>query len=171
MTTLQIGDQIPAFSSTDQNGKTITSASMLGKKWVLYFYPKDNTPTCTIQACNLRDHFPILEKKQITVIGVSMDAEKSHQKFASRFNLPFTLLADTDRSVIEAFGVWGPKKFMGRTFDGIHRTTFVINEQNTIIGIISKPKSRQHSQEILQIFESVSKDVNTLRSTGDIFVS
>lgn len=149
---MKAGEIAPKFEALDQNEQVFSSEKMLGKKWVLYFYPKDLTPTCTIQACNLRDHHVALSETGITVVGVSADPVRSHRRFAEKHKLPFTLLADTDKKIIEAFGVWGEKKFMGRTFDGIHRTTFVMDETSRIIGIIEKPKSKIHATEILEIY-------------------
>lgn len=152
MTTLKVNDKAPNFAGLDQQGKTIQTADFAGKKYAVYFYPKDNTPGCTVQACNLRDNYDALASAGISIIGVSMDSEVSHQKFISKFELPFPLIADTDKKVIEAFQVWGPKKFMGKEYDGIHRTTFVMDENNVIQGIISKPKTKDHAREILEIF-------------------
>jgi peroxiredoxin Q/BCP len=153
MTTLKVNDKAPNFAGLDQQGKTIQTADFAGKKYVVYFYPKDNTPGCTVQACNLRDNYDALAAAGISIIGVSMDSEVSHQKFISKFELPFPLIADTHKKVIEAFQVWGPKKFMGKEYDGIHRTTFVMDENNVIQGIISKPKTKDHASEILEIFQ------------------
>lgn len=150
---LKVGDKAPVFTATDQNGKTINLNDFKGKKLAVYFYPKDNTPGCTTQACNLRDNHADLLSKGIQVIGVSADSAGSHQKFIDKFTLPFPLIADEDRKVIEQFGVWGPKKFMGKEYDGIHRTTFLINEDQTIVGIIEKPKTKEHAEEILEIFK------------------
>lgn len=152
MTTLKVNDKAPNFAGLDQQGKTIQTTDFAGKKYAVYFYPKDNTPGCTVQACNLRDNYDALAAAGISIIGVSMDSEVSHQKFISKFELPFPLIADTDKKVIEAFQVWGPKKFMGKEYDGIHRTTFVMDENNVIQGIISKPKTKDHASEILEIF-------------------
>ena len=152
MTTLKVNDKAPNFAGLDQQGKTIQTADFAGKKYAVYFYPKDNTPGCTVQACNLRDNYDALAEAGISIIGVSMDSEVSHQKFISKFELPFPLIADTDKKVIEAFQVWGPKKFMGKEYDGIHRTTFVMDENNVIQGIISKPKTKDHASEILEVF-------------------
>jgi len=149
---LKIGSKVPAFTTVDQQGNEISTANQLGKKWVLYFYPRDMTPTCINQACNIRDNYNDLKKQGVEIFGVSMDNEKKHQRFVERYELPFPLLMDTEKKIIEAFGVWGPKKFMGRTFDGIHRNTFVINEENTIIGLIEKPKVKNHTQEILEFY-------------------
>lgn len=162
MAKLSIGDQVPYFEvidhSTSGGGKRITSDAFRGQKWVLYFYPRDLTPTCILQACNIRDHFLEFKNKDIKVLGISMDGDRSHQRFIQKYKLPFPLLSDEDRKIIDAFGVWGEKKFMGRTFDGIHRTTFVMDEENTIIGIIEKPKSKQHTNEILAIYQSVLEE-------------
>jgi peroxiredoxin Q/BCP len=152
MTTLKVNDKAPNFVGLDQQGKTIQTADFAGKKYAVYFYPKDNTPGCTVQACNLRDNYDVLAAAGISIIGVSMDTEVSHQKFISKFELPFPLIADTDKKVIKAFQVWGPKKFMGKEYDGIHRTTFVMDENNVIQSIISKPKTKEHASEILEIF-------------------
>lgn len=148
---LKPGDQAPVFEAKDQFGTIISSQKLLGKPVALYFYPKDSTPTCTVQACNLRDQYKELQAASIQIVGVSMDDEKSHQKFSDKFELPFPLLADTDRSIIESFGVWGNKKFMGKEYDGIHRTTFIIDEKGIIKSIIAKPKSKEHAKEILEI--------------------
>lgn len=149
---LKEGDKAPAFKGTDQNGNKISLAALKGKKVILYFYPHDNTPTCTDQACNLRDNYQLLLKEGFTVIGVSTDSEKSHQKFARKYDLPFPLLPDEDQQIVNAYGVWGEKKFMGRIFDGIHRTTFLINEKGIIEKIIDKPHSKTHAEEILEIW-------------------
>lgn len=148
---LKIGDQAPLFKGKDGSDNEISLSDYKGKKLVIYFYPKDNTPGCTVQACNLRDHYSALSKNGISVIGVSMDSAKSHTKFSEKYELPFPLIADEDKAIIEQFGVWGPKKFMGREYDGIHRTTFIIDESQKIIGIIEKPKTKYHAEEILQL--------------------
>tara|TARA_B100000508_G_scaffold141096_1_gene146904 strand:+ start:140065 stop:140523 length:459 start_codon:yes stop_codon:yes gene_type:complete len=152
MTNLSKGDKAPTFSAKDQNGEEIKLEDYAGKKVVLYFYPKDMTPGCTNQACNLRDNFDALKKEGIVVLGVSPDDEKRHQKFIDKHELPFTLIADPDKEVINAYGIWGPKKFMGKEYDGVHRTTFLINEQGEIHDIIKKPKTKAHAEEILELF-------------------
>ncbi|HEY1165083.1 MAG TPA: thioredoxin-dependent thiol peroxidase [Chitinophaga sp.] len=149
---LKEGDKAPAFKGTDQHGNVISLASLKGKKVILYFYPHDNTPTCTDQACNLRDNYQALLKAGFTIIGISTDGEKSHQKFAKKYDLPFSLLPDEDLKIVNAYGVWGEKKFMGRIFDGIHRTTFLINEKGIIEKIIDKVHSKTHAEEILEIW-------------------
>ena len=119
---------------------------------VIYFYPKDNTPGCTAQACNIRDNYSAIQDAGIVILGVSMDTEKKHQNFIEKFDLPFPLLADTEKELIELYGVWGEKKFMGKVYDGIHRTTFLMDESHTIVGIIEKPKTKDHTREILEIY-------------------
>ena len=158
MTTLKVGDNAPDFTVTDQAGNTHTLRDYAGKKLVLYFYPKDNTPACTNQACNLRDHYPDLQAQGIAVLGVSMDNARSHQKFIDKFELPFPLVVDTERALIDTYKVWGEKQFMGRTYDGIHRTTFLIDEKGNVEGIIEKPKTKQHSEEILALLTTAPGD-------------
>lgn len=150
---LKEGDKAPAFKGVDQHGNTVTLAGLKGKKVILYFYPHDMTPTCTTQACNLRDNYQALLAKGYAVIGVSIDSEKSHQKFAKRYDLPFPLLADEDQKIVHAYGVFGEKKFMGRIFDGTHRTTFLINEKGIIDKIITRPNSKNHTAEILEVWD------------------
>lgn len=146
---LQVGDQAPAFSGKDQTGNPISSSDYAGKKLVLYFYPKDDTPGCTAQACNLRDNLPALQAAGYEVLGVSTDDEKSHQKFIKKFNLNFPLLADTDHSVVEAFGVWKEKSMYGKTYMGTVRTTFLMDESGRIERIIEKVNTGEHSQQII----------------------
>jgi peroxiredoxin Q/BCP len=151
MTTLAEGQKAPAFSAADQNGKTVRLSAFKGQKLVLYFYPKDMTSTCTVQACNLRDHHKELIKKGWAVVGVSPDDEASHQKFISKHELPFTLLADTDQQILQAYGVWGEKSMYGRKYMGVIRTTFLIDAKGVIRHIIRKPQSAKHAQEILKL--------------------
>lgn len=146
---LKEGDKAPAFKGKDQNGNTISLADFKGQKLVLYFYPQDNTPTCTVQACNLRDNFALLKQHGFTVVGVSPDDTDSHKKFESKFNLPFPLIADTDRKIIDKYGVWGEKQLYGRKYMGLHRTTFVIDEKGKILKIFQRPKNKQHAEEIV----------------------
>lgn len=153
---LQPGDKAPAFSGKDQNGNTIALKDFKGKKLVLYFYPHDNTPTCTVQACNVRDNYAALKKAGITIIGISTDDVTSHKKFETKHQLPFPLIADTDLKMVNAYGVWGPKKFMGRVFDGTHRTSFLIDEKGIIRHIISKPKAKMHAAEILDAWKQLT---------------
>lgn len=149
MKILEIGETAPSFEGVNQNNEKISSDDYVGSKWVIYFYPKDNTPGCTAQACSLRDGYDALRNHGIKVLGVSADGVKSHDKFASKFDLPFALLADEDKEVINKFGVWGPKKFMGREYEGIHRVSFVIDEKGVITHVIQKPKTKDHANEIL----------------------
>lgn len=154
MKSLKVGDSAPAFTGIDQYGNALSLKDYKGTKLALYFYPNDSTPTCTVQACNLRDHFDELIDAGINVIGVSPNSSASHLKFSGKNNLPFRLLVDEKLKVIKKYDVWGLKKFMGREFDGVHRTTFLINERQKISGIIDKPKSKMHSQEILDFFKN-----------------
>ena len=151
---LEIGNQLPSISGIDQFGKVITLNELNGKKTVIYFYPKDDTPGCTAQACNIRDNYNLLIENNIQIIGVSADSEGSHLKFTQKYDLPFPLIADSSKEIIEAFGVWGEKKFMGKTYDGIHRTTFLANENGEIISVIKKPITKDHSNEILKLFNN-----------------
>jgi len=147
---LKIGDKAPDFSGFDQDGKFHQLEDYKGKKLVVFFYPKASTPGCTAEACDLRDNFERFKANNYELLGVSADAQKAQLKFKDKFNLPFPLLADEEKEVIQAFGVWGPKKFMGRTYDGIHRTTFVINEEGIIEDIISDVKTKAHASQILK---------------------
>ena len=149
MTTLKVGDKAPEFSVTDQHGKTIQLADFKGKKLVLFFYPKASTPGCTMQARNSRDNYQMFLSKGYDVVGVSADSEKRQLNFSNKQELPYSLLADEDKKVIMAYGVWGPKKFMGREYDGIHRTTFVIDENGLIEDVITKVKTKEHTAQII----------------------
>ena len=149
MTHLKVGDNAPSFSGTDQNGMEHTLTAYKGKKLVVFFYPKANTPGCTAEACDLRDNYERFQSNNYELIGVSADNAKAQKKFEEKYSFPFALLADEDKSVIEAFGVWGPKKFMGKEYDGIHRTTFVIDENGTITDVISDVKTKAHASQIL----------------------
>jgi len=150
MTTLKVGDKAPNFSQVDEQGNTISLSDYKGKKLVVFFYPAASTPTCTVEACNLRDHYKELKDKGYEILGVSADTQKKQSNFKKKHDFPYPLLADVDKSVIKAFGVWGEKKFMGRTFDGIHRTTFVIDEKGVIEKVIEKVKSKIHAAQILE---------------------
>ncbi len=147
---LKEGDKAPEINTVDQNGQVVTLAGLRGSKVILYFYPKDNTPGCNAEACNLRDNYDALRKKGFVVVGVSADTATSHQKFITRFDLPFALLPDTEKQVIQDYGAWGPKKFMGRSYEGILRTTFVIDEEGIISKIITKVKTKDHTAQILE---------------------
>ena len=149
MITLKQGDKAPAFSGTDQNGKKISLSDYKGKKVVLYFYPEDDTPTCTIQACNLRDNYGLLLNKGFDVIGISPDDAKKHKKFETKFELPFTLIADTSHKILEKYGVWDQKQMFGHKYMGVLRTTFVIDEKGIINKIFLRPKNKVHGQEIV----------------------
>lgn len=142
------GKKAPTFSAIDQDGEKIKLADFKGKKLALYFYPKDNTSTCTVQACNLRDGYKILEKQGIAVVGVSPDDEKSHLKFIAKHELPFRIIADTDKKLVEKFGVWGEKQLYGNKYMGVFRTTFLIDENGVVVKIISKPRVKEHAAEI-----------------------
>jgi peroxiredoxin Q/BCP len=149
MSHLKEGDAAPAFTATIENGSTVNLGDYKGKKLVLYFYPKDDTPGCTAQACSLRDGYSSFLGKGYEVLGVSPDSAKKHVKFRDKYNLPFSLIADEDHAVSEAYGVWGEKKFMGRTYMGVTRTTFVINENGLIERIIKDVKTDQHTEQLL----------------------
>lgn len=146
---LQVGDMAPDFTANDQNGNAVRLSDYRGKKVVLYFYPKDDTPGCTAQACSLRDNYSALQAAGYEVIGVSVDGEKAHQKFISKYELPFTLISDTDQKVVEAYGVWKEKSMYGRTYMGTVRTTFVLDEGGVIAEIIGKVDTKKHAEQIL----------------------
>lgn len=149
MKTLKAGDKVPNFTSTDQDGNSISLSDYKGKKLVVFFYPAANTPTCTVEACNLSDHYSELQKAGYEILGVSADTERKQKNFQKKYNFPYPLLADVDKEVINAFGVWGPKKFMGREYDGIHRITFIVNEEGVVDRVIDKVKSKEHAAQIL----------------------
>lgn len=150
MTTLKVGDKAPEFTSKDQNGNTITLNDYKGKKLVVFFYPKANTPGCTAEACNLSDNYTEFQNQGYEILGVSADSEKAQSKFRDKFSFPYPLLADEDKSVINGFGVWGPKKFMGKEYEGIHRMTFIIDENGSITKVIDKVKTKAHAAQILE---------------------
>ncbi len=149
---LKEGDLAPDFTSQDQNGGDVKLSDFRGQKVVLYFYPKDDTPGCTKEACSLRDNFSAFERENIKILGVSIDDEKSHQKFIAKYELPFALLADTDHRVADAYQSYGEKKFMGKTYDGVLRKTFLIDEQGKIVKIFDKVKVEEHAGEVLEAF-------------------
>jgi peroxiredoxin Q/BCP len=149
MITLKAGDKAPAINTTDQDGNKISLETLKGRKVVLYFYPKDDTPGCTAEACSLRDNYQQLINQGYSVVGVSPDNQKSHQKFVEKHELPFPLIADTDRTILNAYGVWGPKKFMGREYDGVIRTTFIIDEKGFIEEVITKVDTKNHAFQVL----------------------
>lgn len=150
MTSLKIGDKVPSFSVSDDRGNTQSLKDYAGKKLVVFFYPKANTPGCTAEACDLRDHFKELQDAGYSLLGVSADSEKSQRNFSQKFDFPFPLLADEDKAVINAFGVWGLKKFMGKEYEGIHRKTFIIDEKGRVARIIDKVKTKEHASQILE---------------------
>jgi len=150
MTTLTKGDKAPDFSGVDQDGKTHKLADYKGKKLVVFFYPKASTPGCTAEACDLRDNYHRFQAQNYELLGVSADSQAKQTKFKEKYELPFPLLADEDKSVINAFGVWGPKKFMGKLFDGINRTTFVIDENGIIDEVITAVKTKEHTAQLLK---------------------
>ena len=150
MTHLKVGDNAPTINSIDQNGDKITLAEFEGKKVALYFYPKDMTPGCTVQSCNLRDNYQSLLNKDYVVLGCSADSPAKHQKFIGKYDLPFPLISDESKEVLKAYGVWGPKKFMGKEYHGISRTTFVIDEKGLIEDIITKVDTKDHTDQILK---------------------
>jgi peroxiredoxin Q/BCP len=152
-TKIKEGDKAPDFSVRDASGNTVSLKDLRGKKVVLYFYPKDDTPGCTKEACAFRDSFAKFRKRGIEILGVSLDNEKSHQKFAQKYDLPFRLLADTDRAVSESYGTYGKKKFMGRKYMGNHRMTFLIDEKGKIKKVFSKVRPEAHAEEVLDAFE------------------
>ena len=148
---LKIGDSAPEFKVKNQSDRMVELNQFKGKKLVIYFYPKDNTPGCTAQACNLRDNYTEFTDKGYEILGVSADSVVKHEKFIAKQNLPFDLLADEDKTMLNAYGVWGLKKFMGKEYDGIHRTTFVIDENQIITNIIEKVKTKEHAKQILDV--------------------
>ncbi len=149
MTTLKVGDQAPNFEAKDNQGVTRKLSDYAGKKLVVFFYPKASTPGCTAEACNLRDNYQTFQAQGYEILGVSADSAKRQQNFINKYELPFPLLADEDHAVINAFGVWGPKKFMGKEYDGIHRTTFVIDANGVLEDVILKVKTKDHAAQIL----------------------
>src|SRR6478735_10422691 len=156
-TSLTAGQKAPGFTGIDQDGNKVSLADLKGQKIVLFFYPEDDTPTCTIEACNLRDNYALLKKNGFKVIGISPDEEKSHRKFREKFSLPFTLVADPGHKIINKYGVWGPKKLYGRDYMGLYRTTFVIDEKGIIRKIFTRPRNKQHADEILKAWKEVEK--------------
>ena len=148
---ITVGEKVPDITVKDQNGDEISLLDFRGKKVLLFFYPQDDTPTCTTEACNLRDNYLLWQEKGFQVVGVSRDSIKSHQKFIKKYRLPYPLIADTDRKLIDAFGLWGEKLLFGRQVMGTYRTTFVIDEEGIITHIIDKVKSKEHTQQLLEI--------------------
>lgn len=149
MNTLEAGDKVPDFTVNDQDGNPVSLSDYKGKKLVVFFYPKASTPGCTAEACNLRDNYKALQNKGYELLGVSADSEKRQRNFKDKYDLPFPLLADTDHKVINAFGVWGEKKFMGKVYDGIHRMTFKVDEHGVVEEVIKKVKTKEHADQLL----------------------
>ncbi|MFD1613978.1 thioredoxin-dependent thiol peroxidase [Gelatiniphilus marinus] len=149
MKTLKVGDKVPNFEAKDEQGNIISLTDYKNKKLIVFFYPKANTPGCTAEACNLRDNYDVLKEKGFELLGVSADSAKKQSNFKNKYDFPFPLLADEEKTVINAFGVWGPKKFMGREFDGIHRKTFVVDENGVVERVIDKVKTKDHAAQIL----------------------
>lgn len=147
---LQAGDKVPNFTVNNEEGNPVSLTDYKGHKLVVFFYPKANTPGCTKEACNLRDNYEELKNKGYKLLGVSADSEKKQKNFKEKYDFPFPLLADENKEVINAFGVWGPKKFMGREYDGIHRTTFIVDEEGKVERVISKVKTKDHAAQILE---------------------
>ncbi|HOZ37269.1 MAG TPA: thioredoxin-dependent thiol peroxidase [Anaerolineaceae bacterium] len=150
--TLDLNTPAPNFELGDQNGEPHKLSDYLGKRVVLYFYPKDDTPGCTAEACSFRDNYSVFKQNDIVILGVSADSAKSHAKFQEKYELPFTLLSDTDHTVSEAYGVWGLKKYMGREYFGINRTTFLIDEEGNLVKVYEKVKPAEQAQEIIEEF-------------------
>lgn len=157
MTQLQEGEKAPAFTAKDQDGQKLSLADFKGRRLVLYFYPEDDTPTCTVEACNLRDNYALLKQEGFAIVGISPDDEKKHKKFEKKYDLPFPLLADPDHKIIDKYGVWGEKQLYGRKYMGLHRTTFLIDGKGVIRKIFLKPRSKQHAEEILTAAATIFK--------------
>ncbi len=151
MNTLKQGDKVPNFTVNDQDGNAVSLSDYKGKKLIVFFYPKASTPGCTAEACNLRDNYKVLQDKGFELLGVSADSEKRQSNFKNKYEFPFPLLADEEKEVINAFGVWGLKKFMGREYDGIHRKTFLVNEDGVVAHVIDKVKTKDHAAQILEL--------------------
>lgn len=147
---LNPGDKAPDFEGLDQYGKKVSLSDFKGKTLILFFYPKDNTPGCTAEACNLRDNYELLKKKGFEIVGISVDDLSSHKKFADKFNLPFSLISDTGKVIVNIFGVWGEKKMYGKTYEGTHRVTFIINEKKLIESIFDKVNTKDHAAQIIE---------------------
>ncbi|MDB9961256.1 thioredoxin-dependent thiol peroxidase [Oceanihabitans sp.] len=150
MKTLKVGDQVPDFTVNNQDGEALSLSDYKGKKLIVFFYPKASTPGCTVEACNLRDNYTVLQEQGYELLGVSADSEKRQSNFKNKYEFPFPLLADEDKVVINAFGVWGEKKFMGRTYDGIHRKTFILDKEGIVVRVIDKVKTKDHAAQILE---------------------
>lgn len=148
---MKVGDKVPEFKGLNEDGKEVSMTDFKGKKLIIFFYPKDDTPGCTAEACNLRDNYQTLKELGFEILGISADSGKKHGKFINKYKLPFSLIADTEKDIINSFNVWGEKKFMGRVFNGILRTTFVIDEEGIVQHIIDKVKTKTHSEQIIEL--------------------
>jgi len=153
------GQKAPLFRGKDQNGNPVSLSDHKGQKLVLFFYPEDDTPTCTIQACNLRDNFGLLKKNGFVVLGISPDEEKKHKKFETKYKLPFTLIADPLHTIIDKYGVWGPKQLYGRNYMGLHRTTFLIDAKGIVKKIFLRPNNKQHAEEIIKAWQLIDESM------------
>lgn len=160
MAILTEGTKAPAFKATDQDGNVVSLADFKGKRLAIFFYPEDDTPTCTIQACNIRDNYALLKKNDINILGISPDAAEKHKKFEAKFKLPFTLLSDPAHKVIDKFGVWGEKQLYGRKYMGLYRTTFLIDEKGIIRKVFLRPKNKAHAEEIIKAWETIDVKTN-----------
>lgn len=156
---IEVGSKVPQFSLPNQKGEIISSESLLGKKYILFFYPKDDSPGCTKEACNIRDNYKAISKKGYEVYGVSPDKEKKHEKFINKYEFQYDLLADTEKEMINAFGLWGPKKFMGKEITGVYRTTVIVNEKGTAIAVIEKVVTKSHGEQLLEVIAGLEATV------------
>lgn len=154
MKTLEPGSKVPDFTVVDQDGNAITNTDLKGEKYIVFFYPKASTPGCTAEACNLRDHYKTLTQKGYRLLGVSADSQKRQTNFRNKYDFPFPLIADEDKTLINAFGVWGPKKFMGKSYEGIHRMTFLVNEKGVVEHVVQKVKTKAHAAQLLELMNS-----------------
>jgi len=156
---IEVGSSVPSFSLPNQSGEVVSSESLIGKKYILFFYPKDDSPGCTKEACNIRDNYRAISKKGFEVYGVSPDKEKKHQKFIDKYEFQYDLLADTEKEMINAFGLWGPKKFMGKEITGVYRTTVIVNEEGIVIAVIEKVVTKSHGEQLLGVIEELQATV------------
>ena len=157
---IEVGHKVPSFSLENESGKVVSDKSLIGEKYILFFYPKDDSPGCTKEACSIRDNFKELTRRGYKIFGVSPDKAKKHQKFIDKYEFQFSLLADTEKEMINAFGLWGPKKFMGREITGVYRTTILVDETGTIQSIISKVVTKSHGEQLLEAIENLEATVS-----------
>lgn len=156
---IEAGASVPAFSLPNQNGEIVSSESLKGKKYILFFYPKDDSPGCTKEACNIRDNYRSITKKGYEVYGISPDKEKKHEKFIAKYEFQYDLLADTEKEMINAFGLWGPKKFMGKEITGVYRTTVIVNEEGIVSAVVEKVITKSHGEQLLGVIEELEATV------------